>query len=70
MSRVLSGKIVRCPLCGAVRNDPEAGICRKHPRPVYYDGKICPACVAEREFLALTKDMAAAKRAVYESRRQ
>lgn len=29
-------------------------LCKKHPRAVYFDGKICPACKAEAEFMALT----------------
>jgi len=36
---------------------PVPFICLKHPRAVYFDGKICPACQAEREFKNLTRGM-------------
>lgn len=32
-------------------------VCFKHPRPCIYDAPECPACQAEKEFVALTKDM-------------
>lgn len=32
-------------------------VCLEHPRPVYFDGPVCPACEADEEFLSLTADM-------------
>jgi len=36
---------------------PSPRVCLKHPRAVWYDSKICPACQAEDELLKITKDM-------------
>jgi len=33
---------------------PKPRTCLKHPRTVNFDGPVCPACQAEKEFLALT----------------
>jgi len=32
-------------------------VCRKHSKPVYFDGAICPACSAQKEWIHLTKDL-------------
>jgi hypothetical protein len=34
---------------------PSPAVCLRHPRAVWYDATDCPACTAEKEFLALTE---------------
>jgi len=41
----------------AIREEKQPKVCVRHPRAVWYDEEECPACKAEREFLALTDDM-------------
>jgi len=41
-------------LAEAIREEKMPNICFKHPRPCWYDGKECPACEAEKQFLALS----------------
>lgn len=36
---------------------PAPTVCLKHPRVVYFDGRKCPACQAEKEFKNLTRGM-------------
>jgi len=44
-------------LAEAIREEKLPKLCTKHPHPVYFDEALCPACVAEKQFLALTDKM-------------
>ncbi len=44
-------------LAEAIREEKSLNVCAKHFRAVYYDGKICPACQAQKELLHLTRGM-------------
>jgi len=44
-------------LAEAIREEKRLKVCRKHPRPVHHQEKICPVCRIEKEWLVLTNDM-------------
>ena len=50
------GRMSREDLAEAIREEKQPKACARHPRTVWYDEPECPACKAEREFLALTND--------------
>ena len=45
-------------LADAIAEEKRPKVCIKHPLACWYDAPECPACIAEREFLKLTDEMA------------
>jgi hypothetical protein len=41
-------------LSEALREEKLPKVCDRHPRAVWHDESVCPACRAEEEFLRLT----------------
>lgn len=39
-----------------VPRQPKTNSCIRHPKACFYDGPTCPACQAEREWLALSEE--------------
>lgn len=42
-------------LAEAIREEGLPKICLKHPKAVWHDSPVCPACEAEQQFLRLTQ---------------
>jgi len=55
--RIGTGRDSREQLAEAIREEKSLRVCAKHPRSVWHDSPVCPACQAEREFKNLTRGM-------------